>query len=126
MTCVVGLSALALRQVLVPGSRVDHRTFLGAADCGWRSAGSKAKDHWGNFDNGQLYGPTKVRQDYRPDAVAVIFHDRHYCMTRQKRSLDLAISLVPLVQNECRGLGQELVTSATDGVKVLGMGRLCF
>jgi len=27
---------------------------------------------------------------------------------------------------EHRDLGQELVTTATDGMKVLGMGRLCF
>ncbi len=51
----------------------------------------------------------------------VTFHDRHYWMKRQKRSLDMAISLV-----SPRDLGQELVTRAMDRMKVLGMGRLCF
>src|SRR5882757_9507886 len=45
-------------------SRVDHRTFLGAANCGYRSAGSnEGKDRWANLDNGQrsalVNGPRK-------------------------------------------------------------------
>src|ERR1700730_6614824 len=54
------------------------------------------------------------------------FHDRHYWMKRQKRSLDMAICLVSPRAKLNRDLGQELVTRAMDRMKVLGMGRLCF
>src|ERR1700688_4660980 len=54
------------------------------------------------------------------------FHDRHYWMKRQKRSLDIAICLVSPRAKLNRDLGQELVTRAMDRMKVLGMGRLCF
>jgi hypothetical protein len=56
---------------------VDHRTFLGAANCGYRSAGSnEGKDRWVNLDNGQrsalLCGPRKFDKTARREAVAVI------------------------------------------------------
>jgi hypothetical protein len=98
-------------------ARVDHRTFLGAANCGYRSASSnEGKDRWANLHNGQrsasVCGPRKFDKTAHREAVAVIhansglssghisprshltFHGRHYWMKRQKRSLETAISLV--------------------------------
>ena len=99
-------------------ARVDHRTLLGAANCGYCSAGSnEGKDRWANLDNGQrsalVCGPRKfdktatgklwrsfMRTADCPPVIflsprsRLTFHDRHYWMKRQKRSLDMAISLV--------------------------------
>jgi hypothetical protein len=56
---------------------VDHRTFLGAVNCGYRSAGSnEGKDRWANLDNGQrsalVCGPRKFDKTGRREPVAVI------------------------------------------------------
>jgi hypothetical protein len=58
-------------------ARVDHRTFLGAANCGYGSAGSKeGKDRWANLHNGQrsalVCGPRKFDKTARREGVAVI------------------------------------------------------
>jgi hypothetical protein len=58
-------------------ARVDHRTFLGAANCGYRSAGSnEGKNRWANLDNGQrsalVCGPRKFDKTAHREAVAVI------------------------------------------------------
>src|SRR6267154_2117709 len=58
-------------------SRVDHRTFLGAANCGYRSAASnEGKDLWANLDNGQrsalVCGLRKFDKSAHREAVAVI------------------------------------------------------
>jgi hypothetical protein len=56
---------------------VDHRTFLGAANCGYRSAGSnEGKDRWANLDNCQrsalVCGPRTFDKAAHREAVAVI------------------------------------------------------
>jgi hypothetical protein len=55
-------------------ARVDHRTFLQAANCGYRS--NEGKDRWVNLDNGQrsalLCGPRKFDKTAAREAVAVI------------------------------------------------------
>jgi hypothetical protein len=56
-------------------SPVDHRTFLGAANCGYRSAGSnEGKDRWASLDNGQrsavVCGPRKFGKTAHREAVA--------------------------------------------------------
>jgi hypothetical protein len=58
-------------------ARVDHRTFLGAANCGYRSASSnEGKDRWANLHNGQrsasVCGPRKFNKTAHREAVAVI------------------------------------------------------
>jgi hypothetical protein len=58
-------------------ARVDYRTFLGAANGGYRSAGSnEGKDRWANLDNGQrsalVGGPRKFDKTAHREAVAVI------------------------------------------------------
>jgi hypothetical protein len=46
---------------------------------------------------------------------------------RNTTVLDMASSIsLSWCKIEYRDLGQELVTRAMDGMKVLGMGRLCF
>jgi hypothetical protein len=58
-------------------ARVDRRTFPGAANCGYRFAGSnEGKDRWANLGNGQrsalVCGPRKFDQTAHREAVAVI------------------------------------------------------
>jgi hypothetical protein len=91
---------------------------LGAANCGYRSAGSnEGKDRWANLDNGQrsalVGGPRKLDKTAHRETEALIhansglspviflsprahltFPDRHCWMKWQKRGLDMAISLV--------------------------------
>jgi hypothetical protein len=58
-------------------ARVDHRTFLGASNCAYRSAGSdEGKDRWTNLDNSQrsalVCSPRKFDKTAHREAVAVI------------------------------------------------------
>src|ERR1700730_13379707 len=62
-------------------ARVDHRTFLGAANCGYRSGGSnEGKDRWANLDNGRRSAlvcvPRKFDKTAPREAVAVIHANR--------------------------------------------------